>query len=186
MKFTKAHFKNLIFLAMAALLIIPQTRLPIQVFINKGLALFAPATIDVAAQKQLNAMDWVLLSNTGETLNFKATRGKVVFVNFWATWCPPCIAELPSMQKLYDDYKDTIEFVFISDEQQNVVNQFLAKNGYTIKVYAPTTPYPEVFNISSIPRTFLIDANGNVVIDKTGAANWNSATVRETIDGLLK
>lgn len=185
MKFNKTHLKNFIFLGIVVLLIIPQTRMPIQVFVNKGLALFGPSIIESSEQQSITLEDWVLIANNGETLNFKDTKGKVVFVNFWATWCPPCIAELPSMQKLYDDYKNKIEFVFISDEKQDLVKRFLTKNGYTIKVYTPTTQYPEIFDISGIPRTFLIDAKGNVVIDKTGAANWNSDAVRETIDKLL-
>lgn len=185
MKLTKAHKKNLIYLVIAALFIIPQTRTPIQVFINKGLALFGPSVIESSERQHIDFTKWMLVSKDNEVLNFEDLKGKVVFINFWATWCPPCIAELPSMQKLYDDYKDKVEFVFVSDETQIVVQEFLYKKGYTLKVYRPRTNYPEFFNINGIPRTFLIDRNGDIIIDKTGAANWNSNTVRETIDGLL-
>lgn len=185
MRFKKSHFKNLLFFGIAALFIIPQTRLPIQVFVNKGLALFSPSVADVSEQEQIGDVNWQLIANTGETLNFEDTKDKVVLVNFWATWCAPCIAEMPSMHKLYDDYNNKIEFVFISGEPSKIVNKFLAKNEYTFKVYQPVTAYPEVFHVETIPRTFLIDTKGNIVIDKTGAANWNSDTVRATIDELL-
>lgn len=185
MKFFKTHLKNLVYLGIAALFIIPQTRKPIQIFVNKGLALFGPSIIESSKQEKIDYEDWVLISNNAETFNFKDAKGKVVFINFWATWCPPCIAEMPSMQKLYDDYNDKVEFVFVSDEKQDVVSQFLTKNGFSFRVYKPTTQYPEAFDISGIPRTFLIDSKGNIVIDKTGAANWNSDSVRETIDKLL-
>jgi hypothetical protein len=89
------------------------------------------------------------------------------------------------MQLLYDDYKDKIEFVFVSNETFLVINEFINKNGYNFEVYNPITRYPELFNVTSIPRTFLINKDGSIVIDKTGAANWNSEKIRETIDTLL-
>ncbi len=181
----KISLKNIIFLIVIAALIIPQTRQPIQVFLHKGLALFGPSVVKGSKQASLTNYDWKLKTEQDE-FNFEATKGKVVLVNFWATWCPPCIAEMPSMQALYNDYKHDIEFVFVSNEDRTVINQFLSKNNYTFKVYTPLSKYPESFNITSIPRTFLIDKQGHIVIDKSGAANWNSDTVRKTIDALLE
>ncbi len=166
-------------------LIIPQTRLPIQVLLHKSLALFSPSTIDASKQNTIKDYNWILKNNKGVIFNFEETKGKVVLINFWATWCPPCIAEMPSMQLLYDDYKDKIEFVFVSNETFSVINEFIQKNEYNFEVYNPITKYPDTFNVSSIPRTFLIDKEGNIVVDKTGAANWNSEKVRKTIDALL-
>ncbi|PQV48939.1 thiol-disulfide isomerase/thioredoxin [Jejuia pallidilutea] len=185
MKLTRSRLKNLIFLAAIALLIIPQTRTPIQVFLNKGLALFGPSIEDTANLKHITDYNWRLKSINNEVLDFNTVQGKVVLINFWATWCPPCIAEMPSMKALYADYKDKIEFVFVSNEKPKTIKAFLTKNNYTFNVYTPLTKHPDVFNIKGIPRTFLIDTNGNIVIDKTGAANWNSDTVRHTIDSLL-
>lgn len=186
MTITKTHFKNLFFLAVAVILIVPQTRQPIQIFLNKGLALFGPSTIEASKQQNIGNINWVLVNNNEEKLNFKETKGKVVLLNFWATWCPPCIAEMPSIHKLYKDYKNKIEFVFVSDENQDVVGKFLDKNDYHFVVHRPLFQYPEVFDIGSIPRTFLIDTKGNIVIDKKGAANWNSDAVRYAIDTLLQ
>ena len=186
MKISKSQRSNIIFLIVIALLIIPQTRQPIQVFLNKGLTLFNPSTVKENEQISLSDYDWKLKNINGDFLNFKDVKGKVVFVNFWATWCPPCIAEMSDIQRLYDDYKDKIEFVFVSNESFEIINTFLNKNGYSMDVYNSLTAYPETFNVTSIPRTFLIDKKGNIVIDKTGAANWNGEKVRETIDGLLK
>jgi hypothetical protein len=92
---------------------------------------------------------------------------------------------MPSMQKLYNDYNTKIEFIFISGERQATVDSFLNKKNYNLKTYKPVNNYPEVFNVKSLPRTFLIDTKGNIVIDKMGAANWDSDTVRNTIDELL-
>lgn len=186
MKFSKPKLQNLAFLILMALFVIPQTRKPIQVFLHKGLALFSPSIESVSKQNQLTDYIWKLKSHRGNVLDFQNLKGKVILVNFWATWCPSCIAEMPSMQKLYEDYADRIQFVFISNEKNNIVTDFLTKNNYTFDVYKTLEHYPEAFFTKSIPHTFLIDTKGNIVIDKTGAANWNSETVRKTIDTLLK
>jgi thiol-disulfide isomerase/thioredoxin len=185
MKISKSQRNNIIFLVIIAFLIIPQTRKPIQVFLNKGLALFSPSTINKNKQSRLITYNWKLKDENGNVFNFESTKGKVVLVNFWATWCPPCIAEMPSLQKLYNDYNDKIEFVFVSNEKINIINSYLTKNDYTFKAYKPIDN-SNFFEVSSIPRTFLIDKKGHIVINKTGAANWNSDSVRKTIDNLLK
>ncbi|MDD7885011.1 TlpA disulfide reductase family protein [Flavivirga sp. 57AJ16] len=181
----KISLKNVIYLVVIAVLIIPQTRQPIQILLHKGLALFAPSVIKDTKQASLTNYNWKL-KNGQSIFNFEETKGEVVLVNFWATWCPPCLAEMPSMQALYNDYRDRVKFVFVSNEDSTVTNPFLSENNYTFKVYMPLTKYPEPFDVTSIPRTFLIDKQGHIVIDKLGAANWDSDTVRKTIDALLK
>ncbi|MEC3907620.1 TlpA disulfide reductase family protein [Tamlana sp. 2201CG12-4] len=181
----KSRIKHIIFLVIVALLLIPQTRLPIQVALNRGLALFSPSKIDKSKQRVLTSYNWNLQGVNREIFNFEATKEQVVLVNFWATWCPPCIAEMPGLEALYKDYKDRMVFVFVSNEDHGVTTKFLCEKGYDFNSYVPLTQYPEVFDVSSIPRTFLIDKKGRIIMDKTGAANWNSNTVRQTIEGLL-
>ena len=186
MKISKSRLKNIIFFIVIGALLIPQTRQPIQIFLHKGLAFFSPSTINESKQVRLVNYNWKLKDENNVILNFGDVKGKVVLLNFWATWCPPCIAEMPSMQLLYNDYKDKIEFVFVSNEEFSKINKFLIQKDYSFKVYNPVTDYPETFDVTSIPRTFLIDKTGNIVIDKNGAANWNSESVRATIDDLLR
>ena len=186
MKLSKRKIKNIVFFILIGVLLVPQTRLPIQVLLHKTLAVFSPSINDESEQLKIDDYNWKLKREDNSAFNFETTKGKVVLVNFWATWCPPCIAEMPSMQLLYDDYNDKVEFVFVSNEDFSVINKFLVKNTYTFKVYNPISKYPAGLDITSIPRTFLIDKRGNIVIDKSGAANWNSHSVRETIDTLLK
>lgn len=147
--------------------------------------MFSPSIIDENKRDLVDDYNWQLQDIEGSSVNFNTSENKVVLINFWATWCPPCIAEMPSLHKLYDDYQDKIDFYFVSNEEVGVLNDFLSKNNYAFKVHIPKTKYPESFDISSIPRTFLIDKDGNIVIDKTGAANWNSEKVRNQIDALL-
>ena len=186
MPLSKSKRNNLIFLIVVALLIIPQTGQPIQVLLHKGIALIVPVKVNKTQEFKLKHYTWQLKDEKGSVFNFEDTQGKVVLVNFWATWCPPCIAEMPSLQELYNDYGDAMEFVFISDESMETINEFMNKNAYTFKVFNSISDHSDIFDVTSIPRTYLIDKDGYICIDKTGAANWNSASVRRTIDKLLQ
>ncbi|MFD0861217.1 TlpA family protein disulfide reductase [Sungkyunkwania multivorans] len=166
-------------------MIIPQTRMPIQVFFNKAIGLFAPSINDAGSREKLANYDFMMASREGRQVNLKDFSGKVVLVNFWATWCPPCIAEMPSLQKLYDDYKGKVAFVLVTSDDEATVVNFMEKNGYTMPFYFQRSLAPKEIRSSGIPATYLIDLNGEIVIDKVGAANWNSDTVRATIDMLL-
>lgn len=186
MKISKSKRNNIIFLVIILLMIIPQTRQPIQVFLQKGLAMFSPSVIKEDKRIALTDYDWQLVDENGRSYNFNDAKGKVVLINFWATWCPPCIAEMPSMEKLYQDYKDDMVFLFVSNETQEIISKFKQKNDYEFVVHASITQNPKLLEASSIPRTFVLDQKGHIVIDKTGAADWNSKSVRELLDDLLK
>ncbi|WP_308991254.1 TlpA disulfide reductase family protein [Mariniflexile litorale] len=188
MKISKPKIKNIIFLLVIGVLLIPQTRKPVQVVLHKVIAFIKPVSVneDKDTLTRITDYKWSLIDENHTIFNFEAAKGKVVLINFWATWCPPCIAEMPSMQALYDDYKDKIVFLFVTNDAFNEIIPFLTKNNYTFKVHRPVEEYPEFFNISTIPRTFLIDKEGHIIIDENGAANWNSDKIRTTIDTLLK
>lgn len=186
MKFTKSKRNNIIFVIVIALMLIPQTRKPIQIILHKGLALILkPSVIDKEKRALVSNFNWKLKNQSGNVINFQNTKDKVVVLNFWATWCPPCIAEMPSLQKLYNDYNGDVEFLFISNEESTVITDFMTENNYTFNVYKPLSNYPVAFNVSSIPRTFVINKKGEIVIDKTGAADWNSSSIRTLLDSLL-
>lgn len=186
MKRPKLNTSNILFLIVIILLIIPQTRQPIQVFLHKGLALFGPSIVEEGKREKIINYNWTLTSSSGETIDFNEARGKVVVLNFWATWCPPCIAEMPSLEELYNSYSKEVVFLFVSNEEPKVLQNFIKKNKYSFQFHSPKTVNPNPFQISSIPRTFIIDKSGNIVVDKTGAANWNSNEVKEQLDSLLK
>jgi len=182
----KISVKNIIFLVIIVLLIIPQTRQKIQIALHTVIAKLSPKLESDNAIEQISSYNWQLQDLEGNNFNLEQAKGKVTLVNIWATWCPPCIAEMPSLQALYNDYNNKIEFVLVSNEEQNVINSFLKKKGYNFKIYTPQSKTPETFIVKSIPRTFLLDRDGNIIIDESGAANWDSETVRNTIDELLK
>lgn len=186
MDFIKKHIWNIIFGLFIVVIIFNPfgLGLTIKSEINR-LFSFSPSEIKKANRETLSDYSWNLKLDGTTAVDFNDFKGKVVLVNFWATWCPPCIAEMPSLQDLYNDYGDKIEFVLIASDQKSKVDAFLQKNSYTMPTYYEASNTPELLLSNSIPATFLIDKNGNIVIEKTGAADWNSKKTREIIDGLL-
>lgn len=169
-------------------MIIPQTRTPIQVhFHSLWSKVNSVTTISKSERKQLSNYNWELLNSNDEVYNFEKARGKIVVINFWATWCPPCIAEMPSLQKLYSAYNDRVEFLFITTDSSEKVQAFKRKKGYTFSVFNPlSTYYPKELETSIIPRTLVINREGDIVVDETGAANWYSTEFKQLIEKLIQ
>lgn|SRR5690606_13919270 len=113
-------------------------------------------------------------------------RGKVVFLNFWGSWCPPCVAEMPSIQELYEAKGNQVAFVLITmnDKPEKFV-PFLQKNNYKMPVYEANSLLPSVLMPDSFPTTYIIDKNGEVVLKEISSADWNSPKVHELLDKLL-
>ena len=101
---------------------------------------------------------------TGRTLKLSDLRDKPVYLNFWATWCPPCVKELPHIQAKYEQYKDKINFVAISlDGDQEAPAQFIPSRGYTFPVgYGNEREISRAYDVEAIPMSFIIDTNGVV------------------------
>ena len=185
MKISKNQVSNLLLLAFIALMIFSPVGTHIKVWVNKVIS-FSPSTIEEADREVLNTYDWNLRAiETKAVEDFNMAKGKVTIVNLWATWCPPCIAEMPDLQDLYDEYGDRVNFYFVSSEKKEPIQKFLNKNKYTIPVYQPLSVAPETIASRSIPATYLIDKSGKIVIKKKGAAKWNSTSVKEQIEILL-
>src|SRR5690606_8047080 len=113
-------------------------------------------------------------------------RGKVVFLNFWGSWCPPCVAEMPSIQELYESKGNQIAFVLIAmnDKPEKFV-PFLQENKYSMTVYEANSLLPKVLIPGSFPTTYIIGKDGEVVLKEISAADWNSPEVNQLIDKLL-
>ena len=168
------------------LMLIPQTRQPIQVLLHKGLSYINQSSlIDKEDRKSFTYTNWELKSDVNTTLDFKETKGKVVFINFWATWCPPCIAEMPSLQALYNDYKYKVVFLFVTSDNFEIVEKFKTKKGFNFEVFKPLNEVPNELTTRSIPRTFIMNRKGEIVVDESGAVDWNSESVRSQLDQLL-
>lgn len=123
--------------------------------------------------------------HNAENTNLESLKGKVVFINHWATWCPPCRAEMPSLHKLYSDYKDKIVFIFLTTDSKKDVGKYYISKGFDFPTYNLLSPLPKEINTTSIPATFILDKQGKVSLEEFGPADWNSSKVRKTLDELL-
>ena len=186
MKITKEQISNGIWiLAIALILFTPLGFYP-RVWVNKIVAtVLSPSTIDEEEQANLKNYNWSLVGLDGEQTNLQSKKGEVVLINVWATWCPPCVAELPGFAELYEDYGDKVTFVFVANDEKQKVETFLKKKEYDLPVYFQASTIPQELESNSIPVTYILDKEGNIVVDKTGAANWNSDKIRSLLDVLI-
>ena len=181
----KSTIQNIAFILFIALLLFSPLGTFVKIQLNRLIA-FSLKTIAVTDQKMISSYQWQLVDATRKTVKLEAFKGKIVFINFWATWCPPCIAEMPSMQKLYADYQDKIVFLFVTTDSFEKANAFMIKENLTLPVYQSFINPPLEMESSTIPATYVIDQEGNVIVAKIGTANWNSDSFREKLDELIK
>lgn len=181
MEFLKKHWSNILFVILLVLLFVPQTGKPIRVFFSRLVAI-SPSVKSAEDREVLQDWNWKLINEKGEVIDFNSLKGKKVLVNFWATWCPPCVAEMPSMQALYDDYKDKAVFLFVTQDEEQALHKFLDKGKYNLPIYRPYSNPPKQLRSSSVPTTYLINEKAEILIRKVGAADWNSEKVRSLLD----
>ena len=130
--------------------------------------------ISYAHARNFQALDW-----DGKVITLSDYIGKPIVLNFWASWCPPCKAELPDFQKAYEEYGN-VEFIMLnltdgSKETVDTAKSFISQNEYTFPVYFDTTfSAAYAYSISSIPVTCFIDAEGNLVASRVGMIDYET------------
>jgi len=127
-----------------------------------------------------------LINEEGERIPFSQFEGKVVFLNFWATWCPPCIAEMPDIQRLYEDVdSDNIAFVLISsDDSFQKAKDFVKRKEFNFPIYQLASPLPQVYDYRAIPTTYVISPEGKIVVSKSGMAKYNTKKFKKFLSEL--
>ena len=185
MNWIKKRKWDLIFLLFIGLLFIPSVRMPVQVFIQRMIA-SSPDELSEDQKIAVENFDWELLSMEGEVVNFSESIGKPVVLNLWATWCPPCVAEMPALQNLYDSFNEDVDFYFVSSEYPDKLKKWLKTKEYHLPVYNAYSVFPKEFDSSTLPTTFVIDKQGRIVMKEVGSAKWDSddviAFIRDLVD----
>ncbi len=121
--------------------------------------------------------DFSLDDPAGKAATLSSWRGEVILVNFWATWCPPCREELPSMERLYQSLKTSglVLLAVSSSEKPSTVHAFLDKNPLRVPVLLDTTgAVASQYGVQAFPTTYLIDRQGRVVGVRLGGQEWSS------------
>jgi peroxiredoxin len=122
----------------------------------------------------------------GETVKLSDLKGKIVLVDYWATWCAPCVATMPEMQKLHEKYAAkglTVLGVSIDEEGEKKVKPFIAKRKFSYPILLDDQNIWKGYNIKAIPALFLVDRDGQIVKQWTGKPDKKE--VEEAVTGLL-
>lgn len=174
---TKKRIYNFLFIAFIAVLIfVPSAK----AFLIQGLmqiGLFKPAIEQPKAQAIKDLSDIKFVDAKGKTISLADLNGKVVFLNFWATWCPPCLAEMPSVNKLHQQFKNDSEVVFILVDADNdfaKAQAYMDRKGYQLPVYNMASSIPEILFSGSLPTTVVLDKKGRLSFKEVGAADYAS------------
>jgi len=147
---------------------------------------FAPSITPEADRNKVTDYSWRLKDAEWNFFNFEKSKGKVVFINFWASWRLPSEAELKSVQALYEDYGDKVDFYIITNENKPPVETFMEKNDFNFPVtYLIIGDKSSVKVPEKTPYSYIIDKEGAIVIEKEGIADWNTSKVRGLLDDLL-
>ncbi|MGN8225455.1 TlpA family protein disulfide reductase [Gracilimonas sp. BCB1] len=126
-----------------------------------------------------------LLTINGNRTSLSEFEGKTIFLNFWATWCPPCIAEMPNIQSLYNELDDeNVVFVMASlDQDPQKAWDFIGRKEFTFPVYSVISK-PRVFDTSMVPTTYVISPDGIIAMKHAGMAKYNTDDFKAFLVGL--
>ncbi|MEO9801603.1 MAG: TlpA disulfide reductase family protein [Reichenbachiella sp.] len=131
-------------------------------------------------KQQIADYNFKLTDERGQVADFSQFKGQTVFLNFWATWCPPCVAEMPDIHDLYEKMEnENVVFVLISqDDNFDKAKNFLERKEYSFPIYQLASPLPKVFASRSIPTTFVISPEGKIIAKRTGMAKYDTEEFR--------
>lgn len=147
-------------------------------------------------EKLTPAVDFNLTDQYGNTHTLSQYKGKTIFLNFWGTWCPPCRAEMPDIQKLYEEFDQEGEDALVilgvaapnlgKEKSEDGIKTFLEENGYTYPVLMDTeAELFQTYGITSFPTTIMIDRDGNLFGYATGQLNEETmrSIIQQTMEG---
>jgi thiol-disulfide isomerase/thioredoxin len=188
---------ELLFLAAFALVMTTSLRQPVLSTMQRGLLATGlwPATPPARpaeapraqfASERTYPLNLPLVTLDGRPANLGKFRGKVVLVNLWASWCPPCLAEMPGLQALYQKVDTSkVAFVLISlDENQNKARALLKRKHYTMPVFFPAADLPAPFHSPSIPYTVILTPQGQVADRHSGMADYDTPEFKAALEKL--
>jgi peroxiredoxin len=148
----------------------------------KELDLIRPARAKVADE-------FTVSTHGGGKLRLSEHRGRVVLINFWATWCPPCLEEMPAMERLYRQHKDTgFTLVAVSvDADPRKVTPFVAEHKLTFPVgLDPRMELANAYGVRALPSSFIVSRDGNLAALAIGPRSWDNDAAHSLVEGMVR
>lgn len=181
----KNWFIFLLIIAIAFLLIVPDAKIfLLRGLIKTGLYNANTKKENIKIPKPENIF---FVDETGIQKSLEDLKGKVVFINFWATWCPPCAAEMPTINALYNKMKNDNHFIFIMVDADNDFKRslpFMQSHHYNFPVYNFNGNIPQTIYSGTLPQTIIINAEGNIVQRHAGIANYDTQSMIDFLHSL--
>lgn len=192
----RKNWGELLFFAAFAVVMTTDLRLPVFSTMQRGLLAtglwratppvrLATLPVQFASQRDYS-LSLPLVTVDGRPANLRQFRGKVVLVNLWASWCPPCVAEMPGLQALYQKVDTAkVAFVLISlDANPNKARALLKRKGYSLPVFFSAVPLPAPFDSPSIPFTVILTPEGRVADRHSGMADYDTPEFKAALEKL--
>ena len=190
LKFIKSNISNILF-ATAALIIflsVDARTILIQGLMSTGLYNAKAPSGNQTKNKSI-PYDLSFKSENSDILNLAENKGKVYFINFWATWCPPCRAEMPSINSLKSkiSHKDKVNFIMVDvDNKMTSSVNFMTKHNYQLKVYSTVSAIPENIFSGTLPTTLILGPNGDIVYQHSGMADYDTKEMLNFINTISR
>jgi thiol-disulfide isomerase/thioredoxin len=144
---------------------------------------------NVADKKDLpDCAPFSFINSKGEIANTTALKGKIVFINFWASWCPPCRAEMSSVNELYRKFKDDKRFVFLlisEDDDRAKAKDYLDSNHFILPVYFLEGSVSDKIYNGTLPTTIVVNKEGKIVLKHDGIGGYNTDSFVKQLKELL-
>lgn len=183
----KSRITNFIFFGLLFVLLVSTSAKSFLLRVVLSTGLFSPKIEKAEAETKQAAMPLTFQHADGKMESTENLRGKVVFINFWASWCPPCRAEMPSMEKMYNKMKsdEGIAFIFINLDDDNTAGiNYLKEKNYSIPFQKAQGFIPTDLFTGTLPTTVVLDKQGAVVMNHSGMADYNSEKFIRQLTGL--
>jgi thiol-disulfide isomerase/thioredoxin len=145
------------------------------------------ASTETESEESFN-YDFSIKDLSGNKIAFDHYKGKVLFINLWATWCSPCRAEMPGIQKLYDKVDhEKISFVMLSvdkDVNKDKVSRYVSERSFTFPIFMPSGYLTDQLNVPNIPTTLVISKEGKIVVREIGMKNYDTSKFKKLLEKL--
>lgn len=154
-----------------------------------SLGLFKPSIEKVNSTTKTASTANVNFTKTdGTQVSYESLKGRVVFINFWATWCQPCLAEMPSINSLYNQFKENDNIVFLMVDADNDLQKseaFLKEKKFDFPVYGTNDAIPAEWFTQTLPTTVVLDKSGKIVFHHEGIANYGTEEFQNFVKDLI-